>query len=182
MQIKRFLIPVGTAAVMVLASLVIPQQAAAQQGGPKVTIGGPLPLPVTNVDEPLRTPYQVDIDCTGAFGGCPANYSVPTGKRLVIQHISARVRVAQGSQPEVVLFSGFETAGNIAVQVELKTEALSEGGGNATSIVSQPVVAYAEGAINNKLQLSSWSGGTLSPAGNVALSGTITGYLIDVAE
>jgi hypothetical protein len=163
--------------MMVFGSLAVPQQAAAQKGGPSVTIGGPLPLLVRNVDEPLRTPYQVAIDCDGAFGGCPADYGVPQGKRLVIQYVSARVRVAQGLKPEVTLFSGFETGGDIAVHIPLKTDSLSELGGNAIFIVSQPVLVYAESTLNNKIQLSAIGGG-----GDVALDATITGYLIDLPE
>jgi hypothetical protein len=171
---------IGAVGALGLVSSALTSKPAVAQGGPIITIGNPLPLPVRNVDEANRIPFQVHLDCTGAFGGCPAGYTVPTGKRLVVEHISARVRVPQGMQAGVVLHSGLETAGDIAVQVPLKTELLSEGGGNAVFIVSQPVTVYAESTLNNKLQLSVWSGGSLSSGGNVAFTGTLTGYLTDV--
>jgi hypothetical protein len=182
-KLKNTLMLVGAVGALGLVSSVLTSKpAVAQGGGPTVTIGNPLPLPVRNVDEVKRVPFQLDLECTGNFGGCPAGYSVPAGKRLVVEHISARVRVPQGMQAGVVLHSGFETTGDIAVQVPLKTELLSEGGGNSVFIVSQPVTVYAESTptANNRLQLSVWSGGTLSSGGNVAFTGTLTGYLIGV--
>jgi len=97
----------------------------AADGGPTVTIGGPLPLPTTaaqngvwnvgitgtpkvtvgntvtvrNIDEKGRTPYQQSgaRPCNG-MGLCDLFFpAVPSGKRLVIENVSANIDAGIGA-------------------------------------------------------------------------------------
>jgi hypothetical protein len=91
----------------------------AANGGPNVTIDGPLPLPVLNS---VTQPVQVNGSAqpTG-FGTNIVLYTVPAGKRLVVEHFSSEAGVAtttsvgrfslgiapNASNPGFVLFSHF---------------------------------------------------------------------------
>ena len=53
---------------------------------------GPFPLPVRELDNPGRQAFQVQVSANipaGDFGGV-GSFTVPAGKRLVIEHVSAR--------------------------------------------------------------------------------------------
>ena len=105
---------------------------------------------------------------------------MPSGKRLVIEHVSATANVLQGNRAQMRLFGSI--SGPLGIySTFLGTELLSEGNGNAQFVVSQPVIAYLEGT-NNLVSLQSWSGGVQVFTGNVGFLVTITGYLVDVGQ
>ena len=77
------------AAFMITWALMNPRAAEAQGGGPRVTVDGPLPLPV-NADAP-KTPFQATLctfDAPVGCGAAPASLVVPANRRLVIEYVS----------------------------------------------------------------------------------------------
>ena len=70
-----------------------PGTAVAVSGTPTVQVGNTAanPVPVHDAATPKRTPFQVGFDITisHGFGGGEASFTVPDGKRLVIEYASA---------------------------------------------------------------------------------------------
>lgn len=91
-NLRRKLIAVAAVAgFAVIATLTNPDTAAAQ-GGPNVHIAGPLPLPVKEVSNAPRTPFQAVL-CTATIqslcGQKPFNFIVPAHQRAVVEYASA---------------------------------------------------------------------------------------------
>src|SRR5205809_933280 len=119
MSRKSVAIAVALTGLAAFAYLMQPAKVVAQAGGPTVTIGGPLPLPVTGtlgingtatvnvangVNSPVPIqgainvknapgvePYQchLEIQSAALVGTETACQAVPANKRLVVEHISA---------------------------------------------------------------------------------------------
>ncbi len=64
-------------------------------GGPSVTIGSPLPLPVTaTVTQPIQVEQAIGAGHLTGLSGIFVLYVVPAKKRLVVEHFSSDVGVA----------------------------------------------------------------------------------------
>jgi hypothetical protein len=95
--------------MLVLVASIIGPMSAAAQGPPNagVTIKGPLPLPVTDADNPGRSPFQAELcsgPCSDGQGGVvPSSLTVPSNVRFVIEFVSARCDASTngGSPPEI---------------------------------------------------------------------------------
>jgi hypothetical protein len=136
---------------------------------------------VRNVDEKGRIPYAQDVvgNCNGV--NCFIDFSVvPSGKRLVIEYVSAIVRPS--STATVVDFMELSTSSTadpgFAVRMYLPMQKIGSAGDSVvadTWAASGPVLAYVEEGINARLFIS------MSVGGNVVFTqGSITGYLVDI--
>src|SRR5262249_51838199 len=87
---------ITTCVLAIAGALFIGSQAI---GGTTVTIDGPLPLPVTTTES---QPVQGVTGLIGAPANGVANtpnvvlYTVPAGKRLIVEHFSSKVDVVSG--------------------------------------------------------------------------------------
>jgi len=62
------------------------------------------PLPTRSVDDPGRIPYQESQFCLAMAATCTFNFSpVPQGYRLVVQHISGDLRLANANASGVAV-------------------------------------------------------------------------------
>ncbi len=69
--------------------------------------GGPRPTLVRDAENPARQAFQARLECEDNDGidqsQCVDSVSVPGGKRLVIETVSASVRMPAGEKPALVL-------------------------------------------------------------------------------
>ena len=72
--------------------------------GPKRALAVLGYTPVRDVDNPGRHPFQIRMFPIGN-GNASTNFTVPAGKRLVIEDISVFVSIAPGSTPEVTVLT-----------------------------------------------------------------------------
>jgi len=173
--------------------------ARAADGGPTVTVGGPLPLPVSaaqngawnvgitgtprvtvgntvvvkNVDEKGRIPYQEGraIPCSTSL--CFLYFNpVPAGKRLVIENVSGQVDV------------GIPSVGINAVSLVVPGTFLVwhlTGHTNAEPAivtVNEKIVAYFEAGQTPQIVAAYHS---LSPVG-ADVQAVISGYMVDLSQ
>jgi hypothetical protein len=130
---------------------------------------GDSPLPVRDVDNPARQPVSATANCSESTGtNCEATiYSVPAGKRLVIEYVSFQARVPFGQVAYMSITGG--------PYFPFSQPAVSFPGAN--------VVRFAE-----QVRLYSEPGTTLVVQGERTGSGLsstnfsffISGYLVDV--
>jgi hypothetical protein len=134
-----------------------------------------------NVDEKGRTPYAEDVVGNCNTVNCFINFSVvPSGKRLVIEYVSATVRPS--SAATVVDFMQLSTSSTVdpgfAVRMYLPMQKIGNAGDSVladTWSASGPVLAYVEEGISAGMTIS------MSVGGNVIFTqGSITGYLVDI--
>jgi hypothetical protein len=144
------------------------------------------PVVVQDVSTPKRTPFQ-------AAPGFPtppfldnnpvsAPIAVPAGKRLVIEHVSARAVLPFGAQTPVVFFSLFTTVGGVTVehvmnvpQVFLFNCGSCGGVTEAINSISQEMKLYADAGTT--VQATAFSFGiTGSP---IDINFAVSGYLED---
>ena len=138
--------------------------------GPTVTIAGPLPVPIRNSDEKGRIPYQQSGGTGCNTGLCDLAFpSVPAGKRLVIEHVSANVNPNPGIGVIGVFlegasgFSYWSLPGHSLATPELVS-------------VNEQVLAYFESGEIPFVRVA-WN----SPTTNTgAFQAVISGYLVDL--
>ena len=146
----------------------------AANGGPSVTVDGPLPLPVTTtVIQPI------EITQFGQANGPGTNlvlYIVPAGKRLVVEHFSSEANVASGTtldryalniannpqDPATASFSHF-----IPAPAPLC--------GTCPIVSSQPIRMYVEAG--QALVANVGFTGVIGPTASVFVS--VSGYLVN---
>jgi hypothetical protein len=139
---------------------------------------------VKNVDEPGRTPYQSMVDFN-AGSGCSSNTCnfvsfavVPTGKRLVVEHLSVLTGVASGGQPTLLAFSnspGCGNCGNRAVVTGWVNTDYTVFGASFWAI-DRPVYLFYEAGETPQIKM--YATASFSFVGNA----TVTGYLIDATN
>ncbi len=94
MQFRNHVITLASAGLAVIGGLMSSGTSIAQRSAP-VRIVSPVPLPVRDVDNAARQPFQAEL-CTqaplgGTFCGAkPSSVSVPANRRLVIEYASGR--------------------------------------------------------------------------------------------
>jgi hypothetical protein len=199
---NRFRLSVVSAALFLVVTvtcvLMTSHKSAAQNPGPSVTIASPLPLPVTgtlsfaggsavtvnnpatspvlvrDVDNPARQPVQAEGSCNGTLGGCLKTiYTVPAGKRLVIEYASMRANIPVGEVAELLIDT---VVGDKVVRNGLPPTAPSVAFlGFSAANMGQQVRLYADpGTIVNVEAFRSASGNEAS------FDFTISGHLVDV--
>src|SRR5215471_14695913 len=96
------------AAVAALASISTQCSAEANEHGPRaenVKIVN-TPLPTRDVDNPASQPVQVEAgQAIGQFTGQAVLFTVPAGKRLVVEHFSSEMGIATGTAVDRYLLS-----------------------------------------------------------------------------
>jgi hypothetical protein len=113
---KNHLIAAAVLSVLaVIGTMMNSRQAAAAGGDPKVTIESPIPLPVrvdNTVSDPVRVrnvndaiqPFQAAGNCFGNSACDGAIFTVPTGKRAVIEYFSGAGIATPGPAAGQVFF------------------------------------------------------------------------------
>lgn len=141
----------------------------AADGGPTVKIASPLPLPITSVDDPGRTPYQFFANLQPCVKTtCQATTpAIPDGKRLVVQHVSAfGALTSPGNTVEVVVSTPNAVISTFAPPVF--------GTSNQGFAFDQTVQGYADSGQTVTVFIS--TNGSFDQA---ASDFVVTGYLID---
>ena len=136
-----------------------------------------LPVKVTNiplqVQDAPSAPFQVgmfNVEFATDQLGAQTSFTVPAGKLLVIEFVSAAVGIDQGSVP---IFSVTTTVNGVPVSHQLLTNPVGPGGGYAqTYSVSQNMRLYA--APGTEVIL--YAGRTLGGRGAMHVS--LSGYLV----
>jgi hypothetical protein len=147
------------------------------------------PLEIRDVSDGVKAVVQASADVTivdGATNGLAAIYTVPEGKRLVIEHVSASGSIESPSVPDRNMLFAIETvAGG-----KSKWHALITSKDGAFSVVvspeesttfvyftaSQPMRLYADPGTKVYFHVSrSYIYGPMASAGM-----TISGYLVDI--
>lgn len=146
-------------------------------GTPTVNVANPATAPVltVNANDVGRTPYQAVLTnptCGASF--CNASFNVPSGHRLVVQHVSGLVWYSQS--PALVSMNLVSTANSTA---PLSSFAVPVNLNPATAPYSsfdQPVLVFYDAGQQGLAELGwpSSTGATVSLA-----SFTVTGYLVD---
>jgi hypothetical protein len=75
------------------ASVMSPHDAIAQGSGPRVTIEGPLPLPVTDADRPERTPFRAELCILADYCTQPSSITASADQSIVIDVFSGECSV-----------------------------------------------------------------------------------------
>jgi hypothetical protein len=132
---------------------------------------------VRDVDNPARHAFQqrvsVDAPQTGVFS--EGSFQVPSGKRLVIEFISADV-AAPGGPPPLVFIQAIGGGGKSVVNIPLGQADASDPSqtvwtGNTFTRL------YADGGTYVGVLLGSASN---APAGDINMVASISGYLVDM--
>jgi hypothetical protein len=143
-----------------------------QGGGSSVTVINPTtnPAKTSSVDDPGRIPYQAyhqfpNTDCN-VPGQCIFNFpSVPTGKRLVAQHIVVSALISSGNAVSAAIAVGNVRSTDFFVPIA-----------GLVALGDQPVLFYVNGGSSFLAALS------VDGAFDFSLGGpsiTVTGYLLD---
>jgi hypothetical protein len=124
------------------------------------------PVPISNVNDPGRIPYQTQLfnDSCGAVGNCVLTFpTVPTGHRVVVQHITA----TDGFNGQPTYFLASVAVGDTTVSNFLPSF-FSKG-----YLFDQPVLFYADSGQAVKVEFS--TDNKFSGLGTI----TLTGYELD---
>jgi hypothetical protein len=139
-----------------------------------VTVVNPSTNPAltSRVDDPGRNAYQSFIAATNCegLGACLIHFpAVPTGHRLVIEHVTGSLKLS--SQPNFILISVlnklFRDLSDFSPAVL----------GLGNSVFDQPVLIYLDGGDTPTLTLSLI--GANAHFANIYQSVTLSGYLLD---
>jgi hypothetical protein len=146
-------------------------------GTPTVQVGNTAANPVLVHDTatPKRTPFQLELQVAvpDGFGGNNGFFTVPDGKRLVIEYASAS---GSSSNQDTLLYSiGTQDSSGAVVNHFLPATQLLDSGVTRFSIAGQTVKLYSEPASSVNLRVDRL--GTTG-ADNVFFS--ISGYLEDL--
>jgi hypothetical protein len=179
------------AALVSLAMVAVPtQKALGQRPSTPVTVDNPAtsPVPTTlvnpatspaltsSVDDPGRVAYQSTAfaDCAGAGGSCfLALSAVPSGRRLVIQHVSGRLTFT--SSPGNVGVEVLATKSGSSV-ISFFFVPVNPFAGGFFSFFDQPVLGYLDAGAVPRIDAFS---GNPSFAGSTTGIFTVSGYLLD---
>jgi hypothetical protein len=104
-----------TAAVLTVGSL----------SGPRKLMAQVRAALVQDVDSPGRAPFevQVNLSLSGVSG---TGVTIPAGKRLVIDHISANLSgPSAGTQPYIVMFTTAAGSGSVSTQLAIPQSPLA---------------------------------------------------------
>src|SRR4051812_743493 len=170
----------AAAAMVAVIALLMPVQRAAAAAAAKmqevlVLNNSSQPIPVQNLDEPGRNPYQeYQFQSCSGQGNCGGTYAVvPTGKRLVIQGVGGYVDVAGGTVPNCFLTSSI--GGNQYLSTPL---AFTKGTvGNSTRfVINQDIHGYLGAGENPTVFCTLFSTGDNFSGGFQMM---ITGYYVN---
>jgi hypothetical protein len=182
-RFKRYFVA-AVACLMLAAALAMfgTLDARAQPGPPTllVRVVNPAsePVPVRNIDDfAAKNAFSTTISVTMPEGsqGCPsARLSAPTGRRFVIEHVSARASLPQGQHLELIslVVNVANPAGVPAGQVNQFKELVPHETASGRFVASQDLRAYADEISISCLRSDS--------AGDAMARLIVSGYLADV--
>ena len=173
---------VGVSILVVLGTILAPSLLQGQGGGNaqplNVNVINPssAPVPVRDVDNGMQ-PFQEERNISvssGSGGGSDVVVAVPSGKRLVIESVTARVNLAQGDTPalELVVRAGPPHEHEHYILVSFQGQA---GDGRVLYVGTHDLRAYADPETNVRVQFGRSNAD--SPA---SASVTVSGYFVDV--
>jgi hypothetical protein len=140
------------------------------------TVGVSGTVATRSVDEHARQPFQKSYFLAvtdGNFVASDASLTVPAGKRLVVQQVSAAIGIPIGQLPSIALGGQLQGQGSQVFALPVKL-----GQANQTTdqwLVSSPVLFYADLGSPVAITLGRNIGSGFAEA-----SVTISGYLIDI--
>jgi hypothetical protein len=129
------------------------------------------PALTSSVDDPGRTAYESNVNCSPVSGGisCQANFSpVPQGHRLVIQHISGGL--AFDSDPKLVQVST-KGSPNQGISAFFVPSLVS----TSNSLFDQVVLQYFEGGSTPVVEITGLAASFLA---NFPQDVTMAGYML----
>jgi hypothetical protein len=126
-----------------------------------------------DADSPALQPFQQDAVLTlpdGFSGSCPILATVPAGKRLVIEYVTARATVPGGQKLRMFQLKIFQNGDSAYHHL-----AANETGIFNEWIAAQQVRLYADPStpVDLCIYRSGW-------AGNLQVSASVSGYLVDI--
>jgi hypothetical protein len=133
-------------------------------------------LLVRDVDNPARQPFETNQNCSPSGGalGCQMSFTVPAGKRLVIEYASMHASIPAGEVAELAI--GTTVAGTFVEHVlPLTPPSMPFAAGGLVARVGQVVRLYADPGTVIFLNVGRSGVGTPT---NFSVS--ISGHLVDV--
>ena len=181
----RLLAGFGTAALVAAVGLFASSRPAHTAGGPIPVMVSNAPLHVTD-SEAARTPFQTQLALFVDVGAVlpiayayENNFTVPAGKRLVLQGLTARFNFSQNEHPVITLTtvaggsSGFH---EFTAPVSAATPLLgSTSNPNPPVLPEQPLTVYADAGSTVRVYVDNIPSHDFAGAATV----TLTGYLVD---
>jgi hypothetical protein len=168
--------PIANAASSVSATIVGPLDA---QGNVKTHEQGTANVAVTNApaSHPLEVSGVISL-ADGQVFGDQYPYTVPAGKRLVIEYLTAKAYVPTGSdqQVQIQLFDSTSRSAPQRVLTFLPVRDIPFDGGDFTNyFASEEVRGYVEAAHEIRV----YYGRNRGAGGQALLFWTLSGYLVD---
>jgi hypothetical protein len=139
-----------------------------------VTVDSTTPVSVTSLDDPGRTPFQ-SVAGGGFVGGvATGGFTVPIGKRLVIQYVSMTINVPSTDAPVDVSIG--TKLGCCGLKHRLVPFRLGTDSNGTHYNVAQDLTLYAEGDLGVTFEVDDAKGISSGAYGFLAF---VDGYLID---
>ena len=159
--------PLAPTALLLLALVAIPARPGYSQGPP-----GVLSVKVVNAKSAVQH-FLVASLADGDLSAFSNTVSVPAGKRLVIEHVSALARLQESQSPAEV---GFSTTvdGTFAAHHLLLVKQSTGGSTAHTFVTNHAVQIYADPGTTIRLSVLRNTG-----TGSGAVFATLSGYLVD---
>jgi hypothetical protein len=129
------------------------------------------PALTSSVDDPGRTAYESNVNCSPVSGGisCQANFAaVPRGQRLVIQHISGGLAFDSDPKLVQVFIKGSPNQGISAFFVSSPVS-------TSNSLFDQAVLQYFDGGSTPVVEITGLAASFLATFPEDV---TLTGYLL----
>jgi len=137
------------------------------------------PVAARDVDNPSRQAFQHQFDNlfipNGSYG-VQTTYSVPAGKRLVIEEASLQCAVPTGDVPWVALYTTIQGVDGIeGAQLDLQFPKLRSLPNGDSFGSTTPIVAYADGGTDVVVTLGNQTGDGTAGACSITLVGHFVG-------
>lgn len=135
------------------------------------------PVPVRDVDNPARSPFEASLafDMRDGVDNNQASFAVPAGKRLVIEFVTAIVRVPQGQSVIVLFFAQIAPSGPPGIGHVIVVTPQGVFNEDNNFMASQQMRVYADPWTQVIFEVSRNASAGLA-SGNVS----VTGYLVSV--
>lgn len=185
-SVKRSLVAlISVLALIGLVALVTPHSTQGQ-GNPHtldVNVTNPIdsPVPVREVGGPVSIPVQISVNVLMTGGDTSADedvYTVPLGKRLVIEHVSLNSEnLDPGNAVSARVFTQMLGQNPSAHPLDVRVQVPVDG---PLFVANHPLLAYADSGLTVKVIVR-----VDQPQGSVsssfsALNGTMSGHLEDL--
>jgi hypothetical protein len=168
--------PLMTAAVLVaLIAALAPVTSGAQASRVIVANSRTGPALVQDVDNPARAPFQVQLGNPIAAGANAPNgsFSVPAGRRLVIEHVSALVVVPAGQRVMYTNINTFSGGGLVFHHLKAQSAGVSTATPGEGYITSESLRLYADPGTSVLVAVN-----RSDSAGTGFMSVSVSGYLV----